>query len=282
MNTVFQSVELRYGIAFTLLLVVSPTSLAGAAKPGKADKDAPQEFTTTDSGLRYRILRKSEGQKASKSDTVTVHYQGWLDDKTVFDSSYQRDKPATFPLNQVIKGWTEGMQLIGEGGMIELEIPAPLGYGKQGAGNVIPPDSTLHFLVELVKVQSSQKLVAKPGKADKDAPQEFTTTDSGLRYRILRKSNGKHPAATDTVTVHYRGWLDDKTVFDSSYKRGKPATFPLNQVIKGWTEGMQLVGEGGMVELEIPASLGYGEQGAGNVIPPDSTLHFLVELIKIQ
>ena len=153
MNKVFQRVESRYGIAFTLLLVVSLTSLAGAAKPGKTDKDAPQEFTTTDSGLRYRILRKSEGQKPSKLDTVTVHYRGWLDDKTVFDSSYQRDQPATFPLNQVIKGWTEGMQLIGEGGMIELEIPAPLGYGEQGTGNVIPPDSTLHFLVELIKIQ---------------------------------------------------------------------------------------------------------------------------------
>ena len=123
---------------------------------------------------------------------------------------------------------------------------------------------------------------AEPGPTDSNAPMSFTTTASGLKYRILRKSDGKKPKATDKVTVHYKGWLDDKTVFDSSYKRDKTITFPLNGVIKGWTEGMQLVGEGGMIELEIPANLGYGTRGAGNVIPPNATLHFLVELKSIN
>ena len=128
----------------------------------------------------------------------------------------------------------------------------------------------------------SCSFAAEPGKSDNDAPQEFTKTTSGLKYRVLRKSDGKLPQASDTVTVHYRGWLDNKTEFDSSYKRNEPTTFPLNGVIKGWTEGLQLVGEGGMIELEIPASLGYGSQGAGNAIPPNANLHFLVELIKIK
>lgn len=123
---------------------------------------------------------------------------------------------------------------------------------------------------------------AEPGPADSNAPMSFKTTASGLKYRILRKSDGKKPKATDKVTVHYKGWLDDKTVFDSSYKRDKTITFPLNGVIKGWTEGMQLVGEGGMIELEIPANLGYGTRGAGNVIPPNATLHFLIELKSIN
>ena len=123
---------------------------------------------------------------------------------------------------------------------------------------------------------------AEPGPADQDAPKEFTTTASGLKYRILRKSTGARPGARDTVTVHYRGWLDDGTEFDSSYKRDQPATFPLNRVIAGWTEGMQLVGKGGMIELEIPSNLGYGKGGAGNLIPPNATLHFLVELIEIR
>ena len=115
-----------------------------------------------------------------------------------------------------------------------------------------------------------------------EAPPEFTTTDSGLKYRILRASDGAKPTAKDTVTVHYKGWLDDGTEFDSSYKRDAPATFPLGRVIAGWTEGLQLVGEGGMIELEIPAKLGYGENGAGEVIPPNATLHFQVELIDIR
>ena len=122
----------------------------------------------------------------------------------------------------------------------------------------------------------------EPGPIDEMAPEEFTTTSSGLKYRILREADGDQPTAADTVTVHYRGWLDNGNEFDSSYKRGEPATFPLNGVIAGWTEGLQLVAEGGMIELEIPSNLGYGAQGSGSDVPPNATLHFLVELISIR
>ena len=97
------------------------------------------------------------------------------------------------------------------------------------------------------------------GPVDDDAPEEFTETDSGLKYRILRKSDGERAIASDSVTVNYRGWLDDDTEFDSSYERGEPISFPLGGVIPGWTEGMQLVGVGGMIELTIPAP--YTEKG---------------------
>jgi len=120
------------------------------------------------------------------------------------------------------------------------------------------------------------------GKVDADAPKSFTKTSSGLQYRILRKGNGAKPKATNKVEVNYHGWLDDGKVFDSSYRRGESISFGLNQVIPGWTEGMQLVGEGGMIELNIPANLGYGSRGAGRDVPPNATLHFLVELIKVQ
>ena len=91
-----------------------------------------------------------------------------------------------------------------------------------------------------------------PGSIDNDAPKEFTKTKSGLKYRILRRSNKAKPKASDTVVAHYKGWLDNKKIFDSSYRRGQPIPFPLNGVIKGWTEGVQLIGEGGMIELDIP------------------------------
>ncbi|HET6425423.1 MAG TPA: FKBP-type peptidyl-prolyl cis-trans isomerase, partial [Planctomycetaceae bacterium] len=117
---------------------------------------------------------------------------------------------------------------------------------------------------------------SQSGAVDPDAPEEFSETPSGLKYRIRRKSEGRKPTAADSVRVDYKGWLDDGTEFDSSYKRGEPISFPLGGVIRGWTEGMQLVGEGGMVELEIPANLGYGARGIPGVIPPNSTLHFLV------
>lgn len=120
------------------------------------------------------------------------------------------------------------------------------------------------------------------GKVDKEAPKTFTETKSGLKYRVLRKTDGKKPKATQTVKVNYHGWLDNKKVFDSSYKREEPISFPLNRVIPGWTEGMQLVGEGGMIELEIPSDLGYGNRGAPPDIPPKATLHFLVELLEVK
>jgi len=124
---------------------------------------------------------------------------------------------------------------------------------------------------------------AGAGKPDADAPTEFTKTDSGLQYRVLRQGAGTKPTALDQVEVNYHGWLDDGTVFDSSYKRGESISFPLNRVIPGWTEGMQLVGEGGMIELLIPSDLGYGPRGTpGGPIPPNATLHFLVELIKVK
>lgn len=120
------------------------------------------------------------------------------------------------------------------------------------------------------------------GKVDKEAPKTFTETKSGLKYRVLRKTDGKKPKSTQTVKVNYHGWLDNKKVFDSSYKREEPISFPLNRVIPGWTEGMQLVGEGGMIELEIPSDLGYGNRGAPPDIPPKATLHFLVELLEVK
>jgi len=125
-------------------------------------------------------------------------------------------------------------------------------------------------------------LPAGAGAADADASKVFSTTPSGLKYRVLRKGTGAPPKATSKVTVHYHGWLDSGKVFDSSYERKESIDFGLNQVIKGWTEGMQLVGKGGMIELEIPSNLGYGDAGAGGVIPPKATLHFLVELLDVR
>jgi FKBP-type peptidyl-prolyl cis-trans isomerase len=120
-----------------------------------------------------------------------------------------------------------------------------------------------------------------PMVIDEDAPSEFTTTDSGLKYRILRKSKSRKPIPSNTVEVDYRGWLDDGSTFDSSYNQRKPASFVLSKVVPGWTEGLQLLGEGGMMELEIPPELGYGEAGNPPTIPPNATLHFKVELLRI-
>ncbi len=109
---------------------------------------------------------------------------------------------------------------------------------------------------------------------------DVKTTASGLQYKVLKKGKGKSPRATDTVTVHYTGKLTDGTVFDSSYKRGKPVKFKVNAVIKGWSEALLMMQKGSKWELFIPPSLGYGDKGVPGVIPPKAVLIFEVELIK--
>ena len=108
------------------------------------------------------------------------------------------------------------------------------------------------------------------------------TTASGLQYKVLKEGTGRSPKATDTVKVNYRGTLLDGTEFDSSYKRNQPIEFALNQVIPGWTEGVQLMKEGAKYEFVIPSKLAYGRRGAGGVIGPDETLIFEVELLSVR
>ena len=132
-------------------------------------------------------------------------------------------------------------------------------------------------------VMPANLVQVEPGPVDADAPEEYTTTESGLQYRIRRKSDGRKPTEMDVVRVHYRGTLEaDGKIFDSSYgKFGQSMTLPMNVLIKGWAEGLQLIGEGGMIELIIRPELAYGDAAAGG-IPPNSTLHFIVELLEIK
>ena len=132
---------------------------------------------------------------------------------------------------------------------------------------------------------------AEKGKVAREAGEHFLTENakkegvvvlpSGLQYQVLTAAEGRKPAATDQVKCHYEGRLTDGTVFDSSYRRGEPATFPLNGVIAGWTEGLQLMGEGSKFRFFIPYHLAYGERGAGASIPPYAALVFDVELLEV-
>jgi FKBP-type peptidyl-prolyl cis-trans isomerases 1 len=149
-------------------------------------------------------------------------------------------------------------------------------------------------IVQNYFAQQEQKLQAEraeKGKAAKEEGEKYLvenakkegiiTTASGLQYKVLKEGTGKQPKATDKVRCHYEGFLIDGTVFDSSVQRGEPAVFPLDGVIVGWTEGLQLMREGGKYRFFIPYKLGYGESGAGQSIPPFATLVFDVELLEV-
>ena len=137
-------------------------------------------------------------------------------------------------------------------------------------------------------LQQQQEEQSKAARAEGEAflaenakKEGVTVLPSGLQYTVLREGEGRKPAATDSVKCHYEGTLTNGTVFDSSYRRGEPATFPLNGVIAGWTEGVQLMAEGAKYRFFIPYNLAYGERGAGQSIPPYAALIFDVELIEI-
>ncbi|MBR6347173.1 MAG: FKBP-type peptidyl-prolyl cis-trans isomerase [Bacteroidales bacterium] len=145
------------------------------------------------------------------------------------------------------------------------------------------------FYAEMEAEQNERASAA--GKAAKEEGEKFLAENagkegvvvlpSGLQYKVLKEGSGRKPSATSRVRCHYEGTLPNGQIFDSSYKRGEPAVFGLNQVIKGWTEGLQLMSEGSKWELFLPYNLAYGESGAGGAIPPYCALKFVVELLEV-
>jgi len=220
----------------------------------------------TDSGLKIENVLEGEGDLAVEGKEVAVHYTGWLEDGSKFDSSVDYNQPFHFVLGRgkVIPGWDEGVAGMKVGGKRKLIIPPDLAYGAQGAGGgMIPPNATLSFDVELLEVFAE---------------------DPEVEIEELLEGEGDVVKHGNKVSMHYTGWLTDGTQFDSSLARDMPFDFTLGRgmVIKGWDKGILGMKVGGKRKLTIPPRLGYGAQSAaGGAIPPDSTLVFEVELLKI-
>jgi FKBP-type peptidyl-prolyl cis-trans isomerase len=244
-------------------------SLTAAQRPAPAPVPAPADVakppadaTKSATGLASKVLTPGKGAtKPGPADIVTVHYSGWTTDGKMFDSSLSGPTPATFPLNRLIKGWGEGLQLMVAGEKRRFWIPQELAYGGQPGR----PAGMLVFDVELIEFMPSPS-TPPPDVAKAPA------------YKSLRAGQGgATPKRSSTVTVHYTGWTTDGKMFDTSLDKGAPISFRLDAVIEGWTEGVQLMTVGEKVRFWIPEDMAYkGER------PPRGLLVFDVELIAIK
>jgi peptidylprolyl isomerase len=255
-------------LVFASVVAAAPQTPSGsiAAPPDVAAP--PADASKTASGLVTKVLTRGSGKDhPTKDDVVIVQYTGWKTDGTMFDSSVGKAKPAIFGVGRVIAGFSEGLQLMVTGEKRRVWIPESLAYRGQRE-----PKGTLVFDVELLDIPSH------PPADVKAPPPDAKKTATGLAYKVLKQGvGGRHPRPTGAVTVNYTGWTTDGKMFDSSIVKGESTTFQVDQVIPGWTEGLQLMYEGEKTRFWIPESIAYQGKRA-----PYGMLVFDVELLKIE
>ncbi len=246
---------------------------------------------TAEGGLQYIVLKEGPagGKSPAATDFVTVNYDGRRTNGEQFDSSFARGEPAQFRLNQVIPGWTQGLQLMSEGDEFLFFIPNALAYGPQDRGPIIKAGDDLVFHVALLEV--AEPVTADQAAWSKYLPwkpdlSEVVKTASGLQYIVLASGDpaGLPPVGGQYVAVHYEGRLAATgELFDSSFDRGAPEVFPSNQLIAGWTQSLSLMRPGDRWMIYVPSALAYGEAGTpGGPIPPNADLQFEVQLLDVQ
>jgi peptidylprolyl isomerase len=244
---------------------------------------ADDAYTATETGLKFHDMTVGTGDSPEDGSIVIVDYTGWLEDGTSFDSSLKRPDPFKFVLGkgQVIKGWDEGVAGMKVGGERQLWIPFDLAYGERGRPPRIPAEAPLIFQVKLIEIMPPRMAPEAPQQV---AETDYTVTESGLKYHDFEVGTGDAAVEGKLVKVEYSGWLEDGTMFDSSFRRTDPIQFPLGRgrVIPGWDEGVGSMKVGGKRQLWIPYALAYGDQGRPPTIPAAANLIFEVELVHAQ
>ena len=245
------------------------------ALPAPSNVSAPPaEAEKTDSGLASVVLEKGRGRRhPGRYDAVTVHYSGWTTEGINFDSSVVKGEPSQFRLNQVIKGWKEGLRLMVKGEKRRFWVPEELAYkGRRGR-----PQGMLVFDVELLDVDPAPPLPDAPEDVAAP-PEDAERTDSGLASKVLREGRGENPGPTSKVKINYTAWTTDGEVFRSTILDGRPSIMPLNRISsKGLAEGLQLMKRGEKRRLWIPAELAYKNSPSG----PDGMVVMDIEMLKI-
>jgi peptidylprolyl isomerase len=251
------------------------------APPAPTDATAPPaQAAKSASGLAWKVLVKGSGSAhPGLHDKVIVTFTAWTPEGEVIDSSIPDGEPRAFSMDDVIKGLSEALGAMAKGERRRLWIPAALATSGRPRRSGPAADSVLE--VELVDFTRMPDPIPVPEDVDAPPP-DAKRTSSGLAYKLLKRGKGKaHPTADSTVEVHYSGWTRAGQLFDSSVRRGKPISFPLGGVIKGWTEGVQLMVVGDKARFWIPAALAYGDKPAQPGAPA-GPLVFDIELLAIR
>ena len=245
---------------FPLFAAEQPTAPADVLTP-------PADAVKAENGLVTKQLTAGTGTvKPTDNDVVKVRYTVWrADGKLIQD--VPAGKSLVLPVTKMVPGWAQAVKTMVAGETLRAWIPVELNAGKLDQGLIFDTD-----LIEVIEKPKTPEDVAAP-------PADAKTTESGLAYKVLRAGTGTdHPRRSSTVTVHYSGWTTDGRMFDSSVMRGTPSTFPLDGVIKGWTEGVQLMVPGEKTRFWIPARLAYPNDRT----KPQGMLVFDIELVGIK
>ena len=256
---------------------VDPASVTSTLEFDVYGGSDPGDFVTTESGLEYRIITEGDGVQPLDGQMLMVNIVGWLEDGTEITNSQAMGGPLPLPVGTStgLVGLDEALQLLSTGTFARFVIPAELAVNEDGQ-SPLPPGAVI-FEMQVAEI------IDGPPEAPQSVNDEaYTVTDSGLKYYDVVEGDGPEVEAGQQVSVHYTGWLEDGTVFDSSVGRSPfVVTVGAGQVIPGWDEGLQGIRVGGTRQLVIPPDLGYGPGGSGP-IPPNATLIFEVEVVDVQ
>jgi FKBP-type peptidyl-prolyl cis-trans isomerase len=268
------------------------------------------KVTPSSTGIYYMETRKGTGKSPEKDQYVSAHFTVYLlgNSEKLF-STLDRGEPVDFKFGSPFEnaGFQEVIGMMKEGGKANAIVPSAMAFGERGAGDIVPPFSSLYYEVELVDILSQQEFdkkqadiaakkqaeTARLAKEEDALIQKYikdnnivptTVLPNGLIYVETLKGTGDSPLDGKKVKVHYTGKLLDGTMFDTSLDDNQPLEFAVGRraVIEGWDAGIPLMKAGGKATLIIPSKLGYKERGSGNVIPPNATLVFDVELVEVE
>lgn len=250
----------------------------GPAAPLSVDED---DYETTDSGLQVYVVEEGEGDAPEDGQPVRVDFTAWFTDGSRLDSTIDAGQPLVFALGseQLFPGLSEAVSTMRVGGQSQFIIPADLAFGETGTGG-IPPNSDLIFLIDLLELLPPAP--SAPVEVDED---DYEADDSGFLIADIEEGSGDPAEAGDLAEFHVTGWLEeDGSQILSSYDQGEPILLPIasGQALPGWDAGLTGMREGGVRQVIVPPELGFGETGAGDVVPPNATMIWLIELVSLN